>query len=82
MHVISTEIESEKKKAEEPKDTMVPVALQSQSNPIPLISTTLLLPSSPQTQVVDIGDGESKESESIELDKAVKKTSDVENISE
>ena len=57
------------------------VALLPCSNPIPSISATLLLPSSTQIQVVDPGDGGSSESESTELDEAIKKTSEVNKVS-
>ena len=52
--MIGTKVEAKKKKLEELKDPIVTVALQPQSSPIPSISTTLLLPSSPQIQIVDL----------------------------
>ena len=40
------------------KDSAVTVALSPHSSPIPSVNAALLLPSSPQVQVVDLGDGE------------------------
>ena len=54
------------------------VAFSPHSNPIPSISTTLLLPSSRQIQVVNLGDGGTSESESMESDEVKKEVSRVE----
>ena len=77
LPVIGTPAEA-KKKAEELKDGAVTLALSPHSSMIPSMSATLLLPSSPQVQVVDLGDGGSSESESIESDEATKKTIEAE----
>jgi len=76
--VIRTPSEDEKKKAKESKDGAVTLAISPHSNPVPSISVSLLLLSSPQVQVVDLGDGGSSESESTESDEATKKASDAE----
>ena len=61
--VIRTEIKDKKKKVEELKNTAVTVVLSPHSRPIPFVNVTLLLPSSPQIQVVDLGDCASSESD-------------------
>ena len=76
--MIKTPKEAKKKKAEELKHGAVTLALSPHSSLIPSMSAALLLPSSPQVQVVDLGDGGSSESESTESDEATKKTTEVE----
>ncbi len=48
------------------------------SSPASSMSLELLLPSSPHVQMVDLGDGGSSDSESIESNEAAKKSKEVE----
>ncbi len=77
LPIIITPIET-KKKAEGLKNGVVTLSLSPHNSLIPSISVALLLPSSPQLQVVDLGDGGSSESESTKFDEATKKTTKVE----
>jgi hypothetical protein len=76
--IIGTKMKAEKKKVEELKDNVITVVLSPHSSLIPSINTTLLLPCSPKIQVVELGDGRSDKRESIEFDKATKKTIEIE----
>lgn len=77
LPVIRTPSEAEKKKAKESKPGVVTLSLLPHSSPVSFVSTALLLLSSPQVQVVDLGDGGSSESESTTADEATKKTLEV-----
>lgn len=76
--VIRTQSKAEKKKVEEPKDSAITLVPSPHNSLVLSINATLLLPRSPQVQVVDLGDEGSSDNESIKLDEATKKTSEVE----
>ena len=94
LPVIGTQTDVEKKKTEEPKDSVVtpvpsphvtpvpsPHVTQVSSphhSPVPPVSATLLQPSSSPVQIVDLGDGRSSSSESTKFDEATKRTIEVE----
>lgn len=56
------------------EDSVVILALSPHSSPIPFVTIVLLLSSSPQVEVVELGDGGISESESIESDETKKNT--------
>ena len=63
------------------KDSAVTVALSPHSSPIPSVNAALLLPSSPQVQVVDLGEGGSSKINSTESNEAIKKTIEIDTSS-
>ena len=74
MPVIGTPTEAEKKKVEKLKDGAITLVLSPHSSLIPSMSAALLLPSSPQVQVVDLGDGGSSDNTSSKSNEATRKT--------
>lgn len=80
--MIITPIESKKKKMKKLKDGVVTIALSPHNSPITSMSVVILLPSHPQVQVVDLGDGGSSESESAKFAEATKKTTKEEKCPE
>jgi hypothetical protein len=72
--VTKAEVEVEKKKSEEAKDTLAPVVASTQNIPIPPPVVNITPPSSSPVQVVDVDDNEStSEEESTDSDEEAKK---------
>ena len=75
--MIGAQLEA-KTNVEDPKDSIFILVRSPHSSLVPATSATLLLPSSPQVQVVDLGDGGSSDSESTKSEEATKKNGDIE----
>ena len=75
--LIGTQPEA-KKKADELKDNIATLVPSPTSSFVPSTSPALLLWRSPHVQVVDLGDGGSSDSESIESNEETKKIAKIE----